>query len=270
MTRPNPDQTYLDFLTKVLNHGEKREDRTGTGTISTFHHEMEFDISQSIPFLTTKRVHFPSVVHELLWFISGNTNIAYLKENKVRIWNEWADENGDLGPVYGKQWRYWQTDKGYIDQLQTLIDNIKKDPYSRRHIVSAWNVGELEQMALPPCHLLFQFYVTSHGYLNCKLFQRSADVFLGVPFNIASYSVLTYMIAQQCGLKPGKFVWSGTDCHIYTNHLDAVDEQLKRSPYPSPTLKILKHPDSIDGYTFEDFRLENYQHHPNIKAPISV
>lgn len=264
-----PDQIYFSFLERILKEGEKREDRTQTGTLSLFNHEMSFDIKESCPFLTTKRVHFPSVIHELLWFISGDTNVRYLQENKVRIWNEWADEHGDLGPVYGKQWRYWPTRTGHVDQLAEVISNIQTDPYSRRHIVSAWNVGALQDMALPPCHLLFQFYVTGDGHLNCKLFQRSADAFLGVPFNIASYSVLTYLIAQQCGLKPGTFVWSGTDCHIYLNHLDAVSEQLTRSAYASPTLIINPKP-SIDDYTFEDFTLLNYQHHPAIKAPIAV
>ena len=266
----NPvDQTYHAFLQEILSHGEVRDDRTGTGTKSIFNYQMTFDIDTHFPLLTTKRVHIPSVIHELLWFISGSTNVADLQKNKVRIWNEWARENGDLGPVYGKQWRYWQTSEGHIDQLDSLIQNIRSNPYSRRHIVSAWNVGELEQMALPPCHLLFQFYVTASGYLHCKLFQRSADAFLGVPFNIASYSALTYMIAQQCNLKPGKFVWSGTDCHIYLNHFDAVEQQLNRTSFDLPTLSLNPNK-SIDDYVFEDFGFNNYQYHPNISAPIAI
>ena len=263
------DQQYHTFLSYVLEHGEKRPDRTGTGVLSVFNYQMEFDISEYFPLITTKRVHFPSVAHELLWFISGNTNIQYLQENKVRIWNEWADENGNLGPVYGKQWRYWEKNGVNIDQLAQVISQIKKDPFSRRHIVSAWNVGDIENMALPPCHLLFQFYVSKNGYLNCKLYQRSADIFLGVPFNIASYSLLTYMVADLCDLKPGKFVWSGTDCHIYLNHIDAVKTQLKRHALPSPKLTLSSN-DNIDDFKYEDFVLHNYEYHPAIKAEIAV
>ncbi len=265
----HPDQQYHTFLSKVLHHGEEQCDRTGTGVIRTFHHEMSFDLRNTFPLITTKKIHFPAVIHELLWFISGDTNIKYLQDNKVRIWNEWADEHGNLGPVYGKQWRRWQSENGTVDQLQTVIDNIKKDPYSRRHVVSAWNVAELDQMALPPCHLLFQFYVSKLGYLHTKLFQRSADIFLGVPFNIASYSLLTYMVAQQCNLKPGSFVWSGTDCHIYLNHVSAVKEQLTRTPFTSPTLSLAP-ANSIDDYTFNHVEICDYQHHERIVAPISV
>lgn len=264
------DTTYHQLLQDILSHGEKRPDRTGTGTIGIFNHQMEFDISTHFPLITTKRIHFPSVAYELLWFISGKTNTQYLTDNKVRIWNEWADENGDLGPVYGAQWRHWRNNNGQeIDQLTRLIESIQKDPYSRRHILSAWNVGELDKMALVPCHLLFQFHVSTTGYLNCKLFQRSADAFLGVPFNIASYSLLTYMIADLCNLKPGKFVWSGTDCHIYLNHLDAVNTQLKRVSYAPPTLSLLPS-DNIDNYTYKHFKIHNYQHQAPIKAAVSV
>ncbi|MCP8351885.1 thymidylate synthase [Candidatus Synchoanobacter obligatus] len=263
------DQTYHAFLSKILRDGEERPDRTGTGVKSLFSHEMTFDLTQGFPLITTKRVHTPSVIHELLWFISGSTNIAYLKDNNVRIWNEWADNHGNLGPVYGKQWRHWETDQGTVDQLQTVIEQIRSNPYSRRHIVSAWNVSDIPNMALPPCHLLFQFYVSATGYLHCKLFQRSADAFLGVPFNIASYSLLTHMVAQQCQLKPGSFVWSGTDCHIYSNHVDAVKTQLSRSSFSPPTLELLK-AESMDAYTAEHIRICDYQHHPTIKAPIAV
>ena len=263
------DHQYHLFLSQILSEGEKRPDRTGTGVLSLFNYQMSFNIDEYFPLITTKRVHFPSVAHELIWFISGNTNISYLKENKVRIWNEWADENGDLGPVYGKQWRKWPKEKSHIDQLANVIKQIKENPYSRRHIVSAWNASEIDQMALPPCHLLFQFYVTTSGHLNCKLFQRSADAFLGVPFNIASYSLLTYMVAQQCDLKPGKFVWSGTDCHIYLNHIEAVETQLSRESYNSPKLTLSSR-DNIGDYQFEDFKLEGYEYHPAIKAEIAV
>lgn len=267
----NPfDQTYHTFLKQILASGEKRPDRTGTGTLGIFHHEMNFDISTHFPLITTKRVHFHSVAHELLWFISGSTNVKPLQDNKVRIWNEWADDNGYLGPVYGHQWRHWKDSDGkVIDQLSNLIQAIQDNPYSRRHILSAWNVGDLDKMALPPCHLLCQFYVSTKGELHCKLFQRSADVFLGVPFNIASYSLLTYMIASICGLKPGRFVWSGTDCHIYLNHLEAVETQLQRTPYAPPKL-TLQPAQSIDDFTFEHIELHGYEYHPTIKAPISV
>lgn len=264
------DKTYHQSLERVLAEGEERLDRTGTGTVGVFDAHLSFDISTHFPLITTKRVHIPSVIHELLWFISGNTNIQYLTDHKVKIWNAWADDNGDLGPVYGRQWRHWTTPDGrVIDQLQNVISAIQKDPFSRRHIVSAWNVGQLDKMALPPCHLLFQFHVTPSGYLNCKLFQRSCDAFLGVPFNIASYSLLTYMVAKQCNLKPGRFVLTGTDFHIYNNHLDAVKTQLERSSYPAPTVSLLD-ADSIDDYTFDHIKVKDYQYHPTIKAPISV
>lgn len=265
----HPDLEYFDLLSKVLNFGEEQIDRTGTGVKRIFDHQMRFDLRETFPLLSTKYTAPRLIYEELLWMLRGETNIQSLKDKNVNIWNEWADQNGDLGPVYGKQWRFWQTESGTIDQIATVIDNIRTSPYSRRHIVSAWNVGQLEDMALPPCHLLFQFYVSQSGYLHTKLFQRSADIFLGVPFNIASYSLLTHLVAQQCNLKPGSFVWSGTDCHIYLNHLDAVKTQLNRDPYPSPTLYV-EPAASIDEYTSEHFELRNYQYHPRIKAPISV
>lgn len=263
-------RTYLNFLKHILENGQYKEDRTGTGTISTFGYQMRFDLSKGFPLVTTKKLHLKSIVHELLWFLSGDTNVRYLQENGVRIWNEWADEQGNLGPVYGKQWRSWQTPDGkVIDQISELIKNIRENPDSRRLIVSAWNVGELEKMALPPCHLLFQFHVLN-GRLSCQLYQRSADAFLGVPFNIASYALLTCMIAQQCDLKPGDFVWTGGDCHIYNNHLEQVNTQLSRMPYPSPQLYIYRKPDSIFEYQFEDFEFLNYQHHEAIKGLVAV
>ena len=261
---------YHDLLKTVLENGNTKSDRTGTGTISIFGYQMRFNLSDGFPLLTTKKIHFKSVVYELLWFLKGSTNISYLKKNNIRIWDEWADANGNLGPVYGHQWRKWPTSDGkHIDQIANLIKNLKNNPYSRRHIINAWNVGAIDEMALPPCHLLFQFYVTNDQKLNCKLFQRSADLFLGVPFNIASYSLLVYMIAAQCDLKPGEFVWSGTDCHIYENHLHAVEEQLTRNPYQPPTLS-LNHAASIDHYTYEHVQLHNYQHHPTIKATVAI
>ncbi|MFN3234250.1 MAG: thymidylate synthase [Gammaproteobacteria bacterium] len=261
---------YLDFLKHVLAHGEKKTDRTGTGTISTFGHQMRFDLAQSFPLITTKRIHLKSVIHELLWFLSGDTNTKYLTDNGVRIWNEWADENGNLGPVYGKQWRSWEAKDGrVIDQIGDVISQIKTNPDSRRLLVNAWNVGELAHMALPPCHMMFQFYVND-GYLSCQLYQRSADIFLGVPFNIASYSLLTCMVAQQCDLKPKEFIWTGGDCHIYSNHLEQVNLQLSREPYPCPTMEISRKPDDISGYRFEDFVFKNYQYHPTIKAAVAV
>lgn len=263
-------QKYLQFLQTILDKGTRKGDRTGTGTLSYFGYDMRFDLNDGFPLLTTKKLHLKSIVHELLWFLSGETNVKYLQDNGVRIWNEWADEEGNLGPVYGKQWRFWEAKDGrVIDQIQNLIDNIKNNPNSRRLIVSAWNVGELDQMALPPCHLLFQFYVAGNK-LSCKLTQRSADAFLGVPFNIASYSLLTHMVAQQCDLEVGEFIWSGGDCHIYENHLEQVKEQLERTPGKRPELKILRKPESIFDYTFEDFEFENYIAQPNIKAPIAV
>lgn len=261
---------YLQFLQHVLATGAEKSDRTGTGTLSVFGHQMRFDLRHQFPLLTTKKLHWKSVVYELLWFLRGETNVQYLQDNGVRIWNEWADEQGELGPVYGKQWRSWEKKDGNtVDQIAQLIEQIKSNPDSRRHIVSAWNVGELEKMALPPCHLLFQFFVVN-GELSCQLYQRSADIFLGVPFNIASYSLLTYMIAQQCGLKPGDFVWTGGDCHIYKNHLEQVNSQLTRTPYALPKLQIKRKPDSIFDYDFDDFEIIDYQFHPHIKGVVAV
>lgn len=261
---------YLDFVQHVLEHGDLKTDRTGTGTISTFGYQMRFDLSKGFPMVTTKKLHLRSIIHELLWFVGGDTNIKYLQENGVRIWNEWADENGDLGPVYGKQWRAWKTHDGrIIDQLSEVVSQIKINPDSRRHIVNAWNVGELDNMALPPCHMMFQFYV-SNNKLSCMLYQRSADVFLGVPFNIASYALLTHMVAQQCDLDVGEFVWTGGDCHIYSNHIEQVKLQLTREPMALPELKIKRRPESIFDYSFEDFEIVNYASHPVIKAPIAV
>ena len=263
-------EQYLDLLRRILDEGEGKGDRTGTGTISVFGHQMRFDLSEGFPAVTTKKVHWPSVIHELLWFLSGDTNIQYLKENKVRIWNEWADENGDLGPVYGKQWRFWESNDGrIIDQIDGAIDLIKNNPQSRRIIVSAWNVGELEEMALMPCHAFFQFYV-NEGRLSCNLYQRSADAFLGVPFNISSYSLLTCMIAQVCGLEPGEFVWTGGDCHLYLNHMEQAKMQIEREPLELPTLRLDPTITSIDEFTYEHITIEGYDHHPHISAPISV
>ncbi|MGO1571445.1 MAG: thymidylate synthase [Canibacter sp.] len=260
---------YEDLLRDVFENGTAKGDRTGTGTRSVFGRQIRFDLSESFPLITTKRVHFKSVVIELLWFLRGEGNTSFLKENGVTIWDEWADENGDLGPVYGVQWRNWPTPNGeYIDQIQTLVSNLKQDPESRRHIVSAWNVGELDQMALAPCHALFQFYVAD-GKLSCQLYQRSADMFLGVPFNVASYSLLTLMLAQQLGLEPGEFVWTGGDCHIYDNHVEQVQTQLSREAFPYPTIEIAEKP-SIFDYDFDDFTLVGYEHHPGIKAPVAV
>lgn len=261
---------YLDFLRLVKNTGVSKTDRTGTGTTSLFGHQMRFDLSKGFPLVTTKRVHLPSVVHELLWFLSGDTNIKYLQENGVRIWNEWADKNGDLGPVYGAQWRHWKNARGEsIDQIAQVVKQIKSTPDSRRIIVSAWNVGELENMALPPCHAFFQFYV-ANGKLSCQLYQRSADIFLGVPFNIASYALLTHMMAQQCNLEVGDFIWSGGDCHIYSNHTKQVETQLARNPKALANLKIKHKPDSIFDYSFEDFEFINYVFDAPIKAPVAI
>ena len=263
-------EQYLDLLRRILDEGAAKGDRTGTGTISVFGHQMRFDLSEGFPAVTTKNVHWPSVIHELLWFLSGDTNIAYLKENNVRIWNEWADENGDLGPVYGKQWRFWESNDGrVIDQIEAAIDLIKNNPQSRRIIVSAWNVGELEEMALMPCHAFFQFYVND-GRLSCNLYQRSADAFLGVPFNISSYSLLTCMIAQVCGLDPGEFVWTGGDCHLYLNHMEQAKIQIQREPLELPTLQLEPSIMSIDEFRYEHITIEGYDHHPHISAPISV
>ncbi|MHA0855252.1 thymidylate synthase [Paenibacillus sp. CMAA1364] len=263
-------KNYLDLLQDILDHGTPKGDRTGTGTLSVFGRQLRFDLAKGFPLLTTKRVHLKSVVHELLWFISGDTNTKYLKENGVSIWDEWADENGDLGPVYGSQWRAWESTSGQkIDQLANVIEAIKSNPDSRRHIVSAWNVGEIDNMKLPPCHFVFQFYVAD-GKLSCMLTMRSVDTFLGLPFNIASYALLTHMVAQQCGLEVGEFIWSGGDVHIYSNHMEQVATQLQREPFDLPQLEITRKPDSIFDYKFEDFKFVNYNHHPGIKAPVAI
>jgi len=263
-------QEYLQLLQHILDNGAHKTDRTGTGTQSCFGYQMRFDLQKGFPLVTTKKVHLKSVIHELLWFLKGETNIAYLKEHGVSIWNEWADENGELGPVYGKQWRSWEgKDHKVVDQISELIAQIRKNPDSRRLIVSAWNVTELPEMALMPCHTLFQFYV-AEGRLSCQLYQRSADVFLGVPFNIASYALLTLMIAQACDLKPGEFIHTFGDVHIYNNHREQVALQLSRQPYPLPVMKLNPAVKDIFSFTFEDFTLENYQCHPAIKAPVAV
>jgi len=263
-------QQYLDLLNHILDHGTEKTDRTGTGTKSVFGYQMRFDLQKGFPLVTTKKTHLKSIIYELLWFLKGETNIAYLKENGVKIWDEWADENGDLGPVYGKQWRKWEGKDGkVIDQVSDLIDQIKKNPDSRRLIISAWNVADLPYMALMPCHNMFQFYVAD-GKLSCQLYQRSADVFLGVPFNIASYSLLTMMIAQVCGLQPGEFVHTFGDVHIYSNHMEQVKLQLSRTPFPLPVMKINPDVKDIFAFRFEDFSLEDYQSHPAIKAPVAV
>jgi thymidylate synthase len=263
-------QPYLDLIRRILDEGVPQADRTGVGTLSVFGHQMRFDLSQGFPLVTTKKLHLRSIIIELLWFLRGDTNIAYLKDNKVSIWDEWADLSGDLGPIYGHQWRSWGTPDGRsIDQIAALIDLINRDPASRRQIVSAWNPGELDKMALAPCHCLFQTQVAA-GRLNLQLYQRSADVFLGVPFNIASYALLTHMLAQQAGLEPGVFVWTGGDCHLYSNHLDQAREQLTREPRPLPKLNILRRPDAIDGYAYEDFEISGYDPHPHIKAEVAV
>ncbi len=261
---------YHDLLNHVLTHGNKKEDRTGTGTISVFGYQMRFDLNEGFPLLTTKKVHLKSIIHELLWFLQGSTNIAYLKENGVRIWDEWADENGNLGPVYGYQWRNWPKPDGtHIDQITQVVSAIKKNPDSRRLIVSAWNVADVDQMKLPPCHAFFQFYV-AEGKLSCQLYQRSADIFLGVPFNIASYALLTMMVAQVCGLKLGDFVHTLGDAHIYTNHMEQVNEQLSRDIRPLPQMKINSKVADIFSFKFEDFVLENYDPHPAIKGVVAV
>ena len=254
----------------VLTHGHRKEDRTGTGTLSVFGYQMRFDLAEGFPLLTTKKVHLKSIIHELLWFLQGSTNIAYLKQNGVTIWDEWADDNGNLGPVYGYQWRNWPKPDGtHIDQITQVVNAIKNNPDSRRLIVSAWNVADVDQMKLPPCHAFFQFYVAD-GKLSCQLYQRSADIFLGVPFNIASYALLTMMVAQVCGLKPGDFVHTLGDAHIYLNHLDQVNEQLSRLPRALPTMRINPQVTDIFGFSFEDFTLEHYDPHPAIKAPVAV
>ncbi|HSC16678.1 MAG TPA: thymidylate synthase [Gammaproteobacteria bacterium] len=261
---------YLDLLRAIKERGVRKGDRTGTGTLSLFGYQMRFDLDAGFPVLTTKKLHLRSIIHELLWFLKGDTNIQYLRDNDVTIWDEWADENGDLGPVYGAQWRTWRAADGrQIDQIQRALDMIRNDPSSRRIIVSAWNVGELEEMALAPCHALFQFHV-AQGRLSCQLYQRSADVFLGVPFNIASYALLIHMMAQQTDLKPGELVWTGGDCHLYKNHMIQAELQLTREPLPLPRLLIKRKPESLFDYRFEDFELLDYYAHGSIKAPIAV
>ena len=263
-------KTYLDLLDHVLTHGVRKEDRTGTGTLSVFGHQMRFPLADGFPLLTTKKLHTRSIIHELLWFLKGDTNIGYLRDNGVTIWDEWADAEGNLGPVYGAQWRSWPTPDGqHIDQISRVVEDIRRSPDSRRLIVSAWNVGELPHMALPPCHALFQFYV-AEGRLSCQLYQRSADIFLGVPFNIASYALLTHMVAQQTDLEPGEFIWTGGDCHLYLTHLDQARLQLSRTPRALPRLKLARRPESIFDYRFEDFVIEDYDPWPGIKAPIAV
>lgn len=263
-------RAYLDLLDDVLQNGTPKEDRTGVGTLSVFGRQLRFDLAHGFPLLTTKKLHVPSIVHELLWFISGDTNIRYLREHGVSIWNEWADADGELGPVYGRQWRSWGAGSGErIDQLGRVIASIKEQPDSRRHLVVAWNPAEVEQMALPPCHYAFQFYVDS-GRLSCLFHMRSIDVFLGLPFNIASYALLTHMIAHHCGLRVGDLIWTGGDVHLYSNHLNQAKEQLQRRPYALPTLEILRMPDSFFDYRFEDLQIVNYRAHPHIKAPVAV
>lgn len=260
---------YLDLLRHVRDHGASKGDRTGTGTKSVFGYQMRFDLAAGFPLVSTKQLHLKSIIYELLWFLRGDTNVGYLRDHGVSIWDEWADEHGDLGPVYGKQWRSWPTAGGNVDQLGNVVEQIKKNPNSRRLVVSAWNVGELDRMALLPCHALFQFYVAT-GRLSCQLYQRSADVLLGVPFNIASYALLTHMVAQQCDLAVGDFVWTGGDCHLYLNHLAQADLQLSREPYPLPELLIRRRPPTLFDYDFPDFEIRNYRYHPPIKAPIAV
>ncbi len=260
---------YLELLDLILHDGIEKTDRTGTGTLSVFGHQVRFDLQEGFPLVTTKKLHLKSIIHELLWFLKGETNIAYLKENGVSIWDEWADQKGELGPVYGAQWRSWPAEKGSVDQITNLIHQIKTNPDSRRHMVSAWNVGQLELMALPPCHVIFQFYV-GKGKLSCQLYQRSADVFLGVPFNIASYSLLTMMVAQVCGLQPGEFIHTFGDVHLYLNHIEQAKLQLSRSPGSLPTMKINPEKMDIFDFCFDDFDLEGYAPHPHIKAPVAV
>ncbi|HMV92983.1 MAG TPA: thymidylate synthase [Thauera aminoaromatica] len=261
---------YLDLMRHVLEHGDPKTDRTGTGTLSVFGWQMRFRLQDGFPLLTTKKLHTRSIIHELLWFLQGDTNIRYLRENRVSIWDEWADADGELGPVYGKQWRRWETADGRsVDQIARVVESIRRTPDSRRHLVSAWNPGEVDAMALPPCHALFQFYVAG-GRLSCQLYQRSADIFLGVPFNIASYALLTHMVAQVCELEAGDFVWTGGDCHLYSNHLRQAREQLERAPRPLPTLRLNPAVRDLFGFRFEDIALEGYDPHPHIKAPVAV
>jgi len=263
-------QQYLDLLRHVREHGARKEDRTGTGTLAVFGAQLRFDLAAGFPLVTTKKLHLKSIIYELLWFLRGETNVRYLREHGVSIWDEWADEDGDLGPVYGKQWRDWVAADGrHIDQMAAAVAQLRTNPDSRRIIVSAWNVGELERMALQPCHAFFQFFVAD-GRLSCQLYQRSADLFLGVPFNIASYAVLTHMVAQQCDLGLGDFVWTGGDCHLYRNHLEQVDLQLGREPLPLPRLEIRRRPPTLFDYAFEDFAVLDYRHHAAIKAPVAV
>ena len=261
---------YLELMRYVRENGARKDDRTGTGTLSVFGYQMRFDLAEGFPAVTTKKLHFKSIIHELLWFLQGDTNVAYLQDNGVRIWNEWADDSGELGPVYGRQWRAWPTpDGGHVDQLAQVVDEIRNNPDSRRLVVSAWNVGELPQMALAPCHALFQFYVVE-GRLSCQLYQRSADIFLGVPFNIASYALLTMMIARVCDLQPGDFVHTFGDAHLYLNHLEQVDEQLSRTPFALPRMRINPEVRDLFGFRYEDFELEGYHYHPAIPAPVAV
>jgi thymidylate synthase len=261
---------YLSLMKEILESGTQKSDRTGTGTLSVFGRQVRFDLSEGFPLVTTKKLHLRSIIYELLWFLNGDTNIKYLKDNGVSIWDEWADENGELGPVYGHQWRSWPAKDGrHIDQISQVLDQIRTKPDSRRHIVTAWNPSEVDKMALPPCHALFQFYVAD-GKLSCQLYQRSADYFLGVPFNIASYALLTHMFAQQCDLLPGEFVWTGGDVHLYNNHVDQANLQLAREPYRLPQLRLKRKPETIFDYRFEDFEILDYQSHPAIKAPIAV
>ncbi len=263
-------QQYLSMMRHVRDNGARKDDRTGTGTRSVFGYQMRFDLSHGFPVITTKKLHLRSIIHELLWFLSGDSNIRYLKENGVSIWDDWADDNGELGPVYGVQWRNWPApDGGTIDQISQVVEALRENPDSRRILVCAWNVSELPNMALPPCHCLFQFYVAD-GKLSCQLYQRSADIFLGVPFNIASYALLTHMLAQQSELSVGEFIWTGGDCHLYLNHLDQVDEQLQREPLALPRLAIKRRPESIFDYRFDDFEILNYQSHPHIRAAVAV
>ena len=261
---------YLDMMREVRDHGVQKGDRTGTGTLAIFGHQMRFDLSEGFPLVTTKKLHVRSIIHELLWFLSGDSNVRYVRENGVSIWDAWADEEGELGPVYGVQWRNWPTpDGGHVDQIADVVERIRDNPDSRRILVCAWNVGDVDKMALPPCHCLFQFYV-ANGKLSCQLYQRSADIFLGVPFNIASYSLLTHMIAQQTDLGVGEFIWTGGDCHLYTNHLEQANEQLRREPLPLPRLAIKRRPDSLFDYEYEDFEILNYESHPHIRAAVAV
>ncbi len=263
-------QQYLDMMRLVRDTGARKEDRTGTGTLSVFGHQMRFDLARGFPLVTTKKLHLRSIIHELLWFLSGDSNIRYLKENGVSIWDKWADENGELGPVYGVQWRSWPApDGGKIDQVAKVMEQLRNNPDSRRIILSAWNVAEIDNMALPPCHCLFQFYVAD-GKLSCQLYQRSCDIFLGVPFNIASYALLTHMLAQQADLSVGEFIWTGGDCHLYLNHLEQADEQLTRKPLPLPTLALKRRPPSIFDYRYDDVEILNYEAHPHIKAAVAV